>query len=359
MSDREILGRRVRAQWLADRPGATVAAVAAHLAGLQAQDAGAVRLAVRARGRRLTAAAVHRAAASRSVVSTWLMRGTLHLVTAEDVRWMLALFGPRNVAGGARRRRELGLDEQTCTRALPAIERVLAAESPLSRADLVRRLAGLGVAIDPTGQPPAHLVAYAAARGLICRGPWLSGDEPGYVLLDDWLPPAPALDREAALAELARRYVGAYGPATADDLAAWSGLPVGAARRGLAHAAADLAEVADGRFVSRDALARPTVRGRVVRLLGAFDAYLLGYRSRDLALDPRYVRRIQAGGGIVHPAVLVDCRVIGTWRLRRNRRPAEVAVEPFEPLDPDVLPALESEAADIGRFLGIDTVLSV
>jgi Winged helix DNA-binding domain len=355
----DTLRRRLVAQWLVDRPGATVAAVAAHLAGLQAQDAGAVRLAVRARSRRLTAAAMRRSAASRSVVTTWLMRGTLHLVAAADLRWMLVLFGPRNVASGARRRRQLGLDERTCARALPAIERILAAESPLSRADLVGRLAGMGVAIDPSGQAPAHLVAYAASSGLICRGPWLGGDEPGYVLLDDWLPAGPTLDPGAALAELARRYVAAYGPATADDLAAWSGLPLGAARRGLAHAAADLAEVAAETYATPDAARRPDGGGRVVRLVGPFDAYLLGYRSRDLALDPRYARRIQAGGGIIHPAVLVDGRVAGTWRLRRGRGPAAVAVEPFEALDRDLLPALDAEAADIGRFLGIDTVLSV
>jgi hypothetical protein len=100
-----------------------------------------------------------------------------------------------------------------------------------------------------------------------------------------------------------------------------------------------------------------------VRLLGAFDTYLLGYRGRDPALAPAHAKRIQAGGGIIHPAVLVDGRVAGTWRLRRDGRPAPgavtIAVEPFVPLDPALRPAIEADAADIGRFLGVPAQLSL
>ena len=97
-----------------------------------------------------------------------------------------------------------------------------------------------------------------------------------------------------------------------------------------------------------------------MRLLAHFDAYLLGYRGRELVLDPRYARRIQAGGGFIQPAVLVDGRVAGTWRQRRRGSGRlTVAVEPFGPLDRAVLPGLEAEAADVGRFLGIEAALTV
>jgi hypothetical protein len=339
-----------------------VAAVAAHTAGLQAQDTSATRLGVRARSRGLTAAAVRRACGEqRSVVRTWLMRGTLHLVAADDVRWMLGLFGARNIAAGARRRHQLGLDDETCARALAAIPDILAAESPLSRADRVDRLARRNVRIDPRGQAPAHLVAYAASHGLICRGPDLDRNEPGYVLLDEWVPAGPAaLDADAALAELTRRYLGAFGPAGPADLATWSGLPAGTAKRGFAIVADDLAETAPGSFIlagSAGAASAPGDRP-AVRLLGAFDTYLLGYRDREPALPARYARRIQAGGGIIHPAVLVDGRVVGAWRLLRDARQTRLAVEPFEPHDAVVTAALEEEADDIGRFLDTPVVLA-
>jgi hypothetical protein len=361
----DLLARRVRAQWLASRPGTTVAGIAAHTAGLQAQDAAAARLGVRARSRGLTATAVRRALRERTVVRTWLMRGTLHLVAAADVRWMLALFGPRNAAAGARRRAQLGLDDETCARALAAIPRVLGREAPLSRADLVDGLARRKVRIDPGGQAPAHLVMYAASHGLICRGPDLDGDTPGYVLLDEWVPAEPVPDQEAALAELTRRYLGAYGPACASDLAAWSGLPASTAKRGFATVEKDLVEVGHGTFAlsgtdaDGPAADEQPAGPSVVRLLGAFDTYLLGYRGRDLILPARYAKRIQAGGGIIHPSVLVDGRIAGAWRIRRDTRQPSVSVEPFGPLDPDVTAALADEAADVGRFLGLDLSLAV
>jgi DNA glycosylase AlkZ-like len=346
-----LAAQRFQAQWLAGRDGADVAGVAGHVCGIQAQDTAAARLGIRARSTGTTAGDVRAASRDGSVVRTWLMRGTLHLVPAADVRWLLSVFGARNVAGGTRRRRELGLDERTCARALDVLPRILADENPLSRADLVDRLARHGVVIDPSGQAPAHLVGYAAGRAILCRGPDLARDEPGYVPLDGWVPAAPVPDAQAALAELTRRYLAAFGPASTADLAAWSGLPAGTARRGFALLDKEIVAVSEDRYVLAADPAPPGDRPPGVRLVGAFDTYLLGYRDRAAMLEPRFTKRIQAGGGIIHPAVLVDGRVAGTWRLRR----AEVHVEPFEPVDPT---ALAEEAADLGRFLGTDVSLA-
>jgi uncharacterized protein YcaQ len=219
------------------------------------------------------------------------------------------------------------------------------------------------VVLDPRSQAPAHLVVHAARMGLVCRGPDLAGDQPTYVGLADWVGERPALEPDAALAELARRHLGAYGPADAHDFAAWSGLGVGRARRGFELIADELDEVLAGEWpawVLAAAAAEPADPDRPqVRLLGHFDPYLLGYRGRDLVLDRRFARRIQAGGGFIQPAVLVDGRVAGTWRQQRGRDRLTVAVEPFEPLDEAVLPGLEAEVGDLGRFLDTDAVLAV
>lgn len=345
--DRDLLARRTRAQWLAGRPGTSVEQVAAHTLGLQAQEPAATRFAVRARSQGLTAARVRDAYAAPTVARTWLMRGTLHLVAAADVRWLLTLFGARNAAATRTRRAGLGLDDETCARALDALPAVLSG-GPLSRAELVSRLSDRGIRIQPSGQAPAHLVYYAAACGLICRGPDVARDEPGYVLLDDWLPAGPVLDEEVALAELARRYLAAYGPAGAADLAAWSGLPLGTARRAVTLVAAGLVELAPDRWVPATAAPAPDAGAPVVRLLGGFDTYLLGYRDRADALDPRYGERVHAGGGIIRAAVLVDGRVTGTWRLERS---GDVRIEPFGRLDPALRPALDAEIDDVRRFV--------
>jgi hypothetical protein len=293
------------------------------------------------------------------------MRGTLHLVAAEDAGWMVALLGPALAAGGRRRRLQLGLDDELCARALPAIREVLAEAGPLSRAELMRALATKGVAVDPDGQAPAHLVGFAALNGLICRGPDLEGDEPGYVLLDDWVGARtrPALGPDEALAELARRHLGAYGPAGARDLAAWAGIPLGTAKRACAAIEAELEPVAvagEPAWILAGTEPRgPEAGGPCVRLLPNFDAYLLGYRDRGLALPARFAPRVSGGGGMISPVLVVDGRVLGTWRQRRAQGRISVELRPFEPLDRALLPGLHAEVADLGRFLGVKATLAV
>jgi DNA glycosylase AlkZ-like len=364
LTDDQARRLRLRSQRLTGERPTDVHELVRVMGGLQAQDTAASRLAVRPRAAGPDALAVREACnRDRSVVRTWAMRGTLHMVTAGDVRWLVALLGPGFADANRRRRRQLGLDDDTCDRGLRAIGKVLAG-GPLPRGELVSRLAREGVVVDPRSQAPAHLVAYAAMQGLVCRGPDLDGDEPTYVLLEDWVGERPnALDPEAALAELTRRYLGAHGPAAPADLAAWAGIAAGQARRGFQLVAGELAEVRaagapawtpQGATLPRHRRGRPSVR-----LLYRFDDYLLGWRGRDLVLSPRFARRIQAGGGWIHPAVVVDGRVVGTWRLTAGAGGRlAVAVEPFEPLD-GALPGLEAETADLGRFLGAVATLSV
>jgi len=190
----QLRALRLRAQLLSGPPAipvATVATVAAHLAGLQAQAAPPARLAIRARAAGRTAADADRACDTGEVIRTWAMRGTLHMVARRDVRWMNSLFGPVFAAKGRRRRAQLGLDDALCERALTALAVILAGSAPLTRAELVSRLAAEGIRIDPRTQQPPHLLGYAAHRGLICRGPDRPREEPTYVLLDDWAPGTP------------------------------------------------------------------------------------------------------------------------------------------------------------------------
>jgi hypothetical protein len=355
---------RLRAQRLTGPRTADVERLVAALGGVQAQDPVAAALGLRARSRGLDQDAVERARDDdRSVVWTWAMRGTLHLVAAADVGWILGLLGPIFATAGRRRREALGLDDELCERVLVQLRDILADAGPLTRGELVRRLAARGLTIDAASQAPAHLVAYAALRGVICRvGPVTAAGGPSYALLDDWLGAAPApapVEADRALAELARRYLGAHGPAGAADLATWSGIGLRRARRGLELVARELraVETPSGpgwMLAAAPATQRPFRPGHPhAVLLGHFDPYLLGYARRDLVLDHRFAGRIQAGGGFVQPAVLVDGRVVGTWRRQRRGDRLDVALEPFEELSEAALSSLRREAADVARFLGV------
>lgn len=234
LTPHETRAARLLRNGLAGRRPADVREAVRCVVGVQAQDGRAARLAVRARTSGATASTVDAAIARREVVCTWAMRGTLHLLAAEDIRWIVALLGPRFVARTAGRRRQLGLDDATCARGVDALRDVLSASSPLTRAELVTGLAERGLRLDPKSQAPAHLVGYAAMLGVVCRGPEAPAGEPTYVLLDDWLGEQPPVSDDAALARLAERYLAGFGPAAPEDFAAWSGLPVGRARQGFA-----------------------------------------------------------------------------------------------------------------------------
>jgi hypothetical protein len=334
------------------------------VAGLQAQLLSATWLGVRARRRGIRLADLDQALNhQRSIVRSWLMRGTLHVVAAEDVRWLLHLLGPVFVHAAATRHAELGLDDDLKTRGVAAIRRILIDAGPLTRYELVDRLHRRRLVLDPTSQAPIHLIRLAALQGILCLGPDRAGRESTYVLLDDWVGPAPLPSRETALAELAHRYFAAYGPATVEDLRAWSGIPIVEARAAVALAKAGLTEVnlrGQPGFVLREQLGREaTARAPEVRLLPAFDTYLLGYRGRDLAVPAPLQRRLQRGGGWLHPAVVVNGRAVAAWTLRMTQTQGRVQVEPFGRLDDAVRAGIEAEVRDIGRFLDLQSMADI
>jgi hypothetical protein len=185
-------------------------------------------------------------------------------------------------------------------------------------------------------------------RGHAVRGPMI-GTQQAYVLVRDWLgtPPA-ALDRELALADLARRYLVGHGPASDRDLAKWAGLPLTEIRRGLAAIAPQLRDRADG-------LAELAVGGTdagelpAPRLLGSFDPVLLGWASRDSILGPHH-RRIVTTNGVFRPFALVGGRAAALWTWAGG----EVAVDAFTDLPGEAQAALAADAADIRRFLATE-----
>jgi hypothetical protein len=322
------------------------------LLAVQAQELRAARLALRARGEGLTSAAVDRGlTAERSLVVGWLCRGTLHLVRSEDYPWLLGLTAPLQAARSRRRLGQEGVSPDDADRAVAIIERALAAEGLLGRPELAERIAAHGIRTE--GQATPLLLNLAAVRGAAVLGPVKAGTRQQFALARDWLggvPPAElaGADRDAALAELARRYFAGHGPATAADLAAWAGLPLRDARSGLRAISSELAELGGG-------LVELAVSGRTpgrlpARLLPAFDPYLLGWRDRSFAVPARHARRVHPGGGMLRAVATVDGVAAGTWRMRRLGDRVRVDIEPFAALAPAAARALRAEARDAERF---------
>lgn len=335
-----MIAERLTAQLLAGPPARDPVAVVERLLAVQGQDARGARLAIRARSAGLTAADVDSALTEdRSLLITWLNRGTLHLVTAEDYPWLHALTTPPLLTGSRRRLAQEGLSEGAAERAVEVIERSLADEGPLTRDQLGARVAGAGVRTER--QALVHLLALASLRGLIVRGPTV-GKQHAYTLVRDWLGEVKPVPRERALAELARRYLVGHGPADPRDLAKWSGLPLRDARAGLDSIGGELDVRTDG-LVSL--VGQPSAAEPPPRLLGAFDPLLMGWTSRAAILGRHDATVVT--GGIFRPFALVGSRGVATWRLSSGR----VEIDPFARVSRADCAALEIDAEDVTRFL--------
>lgn len=335
-----LLAKRFTSQLLAGAPARDATAVVERLLAVQAQDGRGARLAVRVRSTGLTAADVDRALTDGSLVVTWLNRGTLHLVRSEDYHWLHALTAPRLRTGNARRLSQEGVSPGAAERGVAVIERSLADEGPLDRNRLRARVAAAGVRTE--GQALVHLLALASIRGAIVRGPMHDGKH-AYALVRDWLPPARPVDRDRALAELARRYLAGHGPADAADLAWWAGLPLRDARAGLAAIASELRQ-SDGGLLDVERAREPSAITEA-RLFGAYEPVLLGWRSRRLVLGDDAARVVS--GGLFRPFALVRGRPVATWSISREG----FRLDPFRRLTRADRAALDADALDVTRFL--------
>jgi hypothetical protein len=290
------------------------------LGAVQAQDVRAFPLALRARTEGLTAAGVVKAP---GLVRAWLMRGTLHLVAAEDAGWMRALLAPRGAAGSRRRLAQLGFSEDAADRGVRLVREALA-DGACSRADVATLLEEHG--LPSTGQAPVHILGRAAAEGVLVVG------------LDGQVLPAPPGGRTPPdpAVELARRHLATRAPARPEDFAAWSGLPLGVARK--AWAELDLVELGDRGWALRGHEPDPVARD-LVRLLPGFDELLLGWKSREPVVAPEHAKAVLPGGGILRATVTVGGRVAGTW--------TRAGVEAFGHIDRR---GLDAELAEIRDF---------
>ena len=336
-----MIAERLTAQLLAGEPARDPVAVAERLLAIQGQDLRGARLAVRARTSGLSVSDVDRALADRTLLITWVNRGTLHLIRAEDYPWLHALTAPTLLTGNARRLEQEGVRPAAAERGVKAIERALAEHGPQTRDQLRDHVtAAAGAA---AGQALLHVLLLASLRGLTVRGPMI-GRQQAHVLVRDWLGEPTPVDRDHALAELARRYLAGHGPADDRDLARWAGLPLRAVRAGLKAIAPQVTQRDDGLL---DLVKRPPPASELPppRLLGPFEPLLLGWTSREPILGDNV--SVVTINGIFKPIALVGGRGVATWTMPKG----QVELAPFGRLRSADRRALEADAADLTRFL--------
>ncbi|SRR5579883_2115977 len=355
----DIVARRLHAQRLIGEPFASALDAVRWLGAVQAQDYAGATWALGQRTREATAAQIDRLFDAGALVRTHVLRPTWHVALPEDIRWLLALTGPRVRRGLAPRWRQLEIDEHVVARANAAFGAALVGGRYRTRPELGQVLRAAGIA--PDGQRLPHLLMGAELDGLIVSGP-RRGKQFTYALLDERAPAARALDRTEAVAELTRRYFQSHGPAQVQDFVWWSGLTMADARTGLSLAGGvlDKREI-DGVTYWFDAAAGPAVDARTVaHLLPNFDEYTVAYRDRMALVhaDRPFEPALFSFGSILSNVVTVGGRVRGAWRRSVTRGVVRVDVRLLDQLAPDEEAAVEEARHRLHCFLESPVTLS-
>jgi hypothetical protein len=327
---------------------------------MQAQDYAPATWSVGQRSTGITHGDVDRALADGSIVRTHVLRPTWHFVAADDLRWLLALSGPRVQQGNAHRYGELGLDARTRARSERVIAKALADGTRLSRHDLAHALAG--AKIDPTGQRMPYLLMHCELEAVIGSG-GLAGKQQTYTLLDGRIPDGPDLDRDEAIVELVRRYLSSHGPATVKDLAWWSGITMKDLRGAMASLGDEVRAVQLDALelwsLADDADAPPPARG--VHLLQTYDEIVVGYTESRFRGDPANERARAAWFDRNFPSgvFLLNGRLGGHWRRRAEPKRILVEVVLYQEAKRGHRTAIEKAVGELGAFFDRPVELTI
>jgi winged helix DNA-binding protein len=336
----ELLGVRLANQHLSAPQLEDPAELVAHMGAVQAQDYPAALWGLGLRLRNATSARLQQAFADGKFLRTHVLRPTWHFVAPADIRWMLALTGPR-IKSVIRSYTRFGLDDEVFARATAVIARAVEGGQSRTRAEVAAALRQAGFSVD--GPLVSHMLGWAELEGVITSGP-PRGRQHTYALLEERVPPAPALDRDEAVAELTWRYFNSHGPALVQDCGWWSGLTLSDIRRGLELNRCRLEAVSvDGRTYWTGPECSFSMQNSV-HLLPNFDEYTVAYRFRDLYFDAELGRSRNPREDVpFRDVILARGRVAGRWK--RATRESSWWIEPSGSMSQGLDAALARYAA--------------
>jgi hypothetical protein len=348
--------RLARHHLLRRAPRSALLDVASAIGGAQAQVMSAAELQLVTRSRAKVEDVRAALWTDRTLVKTWLIRGTLHLIPAADLPLYSAAM--RNLTWAPAWFKWLRMTERELDSLIAAMGDALS-DKPMTKEELTARVG--------RGRPKhvreaisgswGSLLKPAARRGLLAFGP-SRGTNVTLVNPRHWLRGWKDIDTDEATAELARRYLRAYGPATKKDFVRWFGY----LRRGRVDPWPSLSEelvdvdvegtrlqllTKDARALARIALPRS------VQLLPPFDPYLMGHSSRDHLFDKVHRWEVSRVAGWISAVILVEGRVEGTWTHARSGETLVVSVVPFAPLSASTRRGIAARAEDLARSLGL------
>ncbi len=348
----DIAHRRLRNLRLSAAPLGTAAEVVDWLGAVQSQDFAGALWAIGVRMDSSGEAEVLNAFNAGAILRTHVLRPTWHFVSPADIRWLLALTAPRVHGVNGTLYRQNDLDAKLLSKCQTVIARALKGGRHLTREALGEALARAGVS-DPTRLRLTYMVMAAELEGVICSGPRI-GKQFTYALLDERVPAVKPLDRDTALAELARRYFASRGPASVHDFARWSGLTVADAQVGLEATRSGFAvETIDGQRLWSAPTDPTPLPSPTAFLLSVYDEYVAGYKDRSAICPPQFWKSLEGLGNALHFIIVIDGQVIGTWRRTFTREAVTIELSPLRRLAAVEKQAVQTAAERYGAFVGL------
>ncbi len=290
--------------------------------------------------------------AEKKIIRTWPIRGTLHFVSAKDIHWMLSLVEPRIITGNKTRETQLGLNEKIYKKANDILLRILKGKS-LTRDEITDKLKQSGIKAD--GVKLSHILQRAGLKKNICFSVRRE-KQFTYTLLN--LSETKTLERDEALAELAKRYFQSHGPAALQDFIWWSGLSAGESRKAIEIIKSKLVKKILNNKIFWMSEKVQLKKSPDVYLLPGFDEYLIGYKDRTEIINKEHFKRLNAGGGFLSPTIIIKGRVTGTWKREFKRNKVIISIRPFNAFNKSEKKKIIKAGERYGEFINMDVEIN-
>ena len=345
----DIANHRFIHQQLADSKFTTAKELVGWMGAIQAQDFHMSKMAVGIRVKDATEKSIESALHAGEIIRMHLLRPTWHLVSAEDVTWMLALSAAHIQTTMRARDRELELTATVFNKSNAILENSLRDGNHMSRQELIVKLKEAGIAVD--NNRASHLLMHAESDGIICSGKF-KANQLSYAILSERVPLTKKIEQDEALVELAKRYFMSHGPATLADFTWWSGLSVSKSRIGLEMARQDLESfTSEGKTIWFSKVSIPKIYTEVVHLVPAYDEFIISYTDRNASLGHEIHSKAVSSNGLFRPVLVQNGRVIGTWKRESKKEKIRVTTHLFSGQDHILKQSLLEALKPYARYL--------
>ncbi|PJZ48823.1 winged helix DNA-binding domain-containing protein [Leptospira saintgironsiae] len=330
------------------------------LGAIQGQDYAASKWAIGLRAPSLKEEDIESAFLDKKIIRSWPLRGTLHVVSAKDIYWLLDLLGPPTISKYSAHYKKIELDTKVLKKCYSILSKNLSNQNFLTRKEISSILEKSGITTNTTRL--SHILQRAGLEGLVCFGPRRDKDFT-YTLIEEWIPKIKRVkkQKEESLYDITKKYFDTRAPATLADFVWWSGLNLKDAKTGIESLGSKLISFQkdDQTYYASKKMDIVENNSDTLFLLPAFDEFLLAYTDRRDCMDPPPKRLLTPADDLFRPTLVINGWVSGIWQREFKKEDVILKVNPYKPLNTNFKKKLKKAAEEYASFLGKNLILEV